>query len=189
MTLGNRRDPHQESNPAYFDFRAVDPKDPDFKSIFEYMVDNHPDPYRGKKFLCDDARLSLDSLRKYVAGTYGPGFGLVDTFMRRTGCYRLLYWLARRHGFILVEEPDIRWDQRKRLKTDNELDRVWVELRALLHDIDYQPGRKLSNYSARSRDKALALVQTLQEQLVGLDLALRNVNPQIDLFSTREDDR
>ena len=187
MTSGTRRDPHYDQDPVYFDFRRVDPADHDFKSIIEYMVENHPDPYRSKKALCAEARISVDSWRKYMGGTFGPGLGLLEQLMRRTGNHMLLYWLARRLGYILIEEPDIHWDQRKKLRTDNELDRIWVELRQLLHDLDYQPGKKLKNFSVKARNKALTRTRTLMEQLAGLTLALRNVNPQIDLFTAEED--
>lgn len=190
MTPGTRRVPGHDQDPAYFDYRRIDPTDPDFKSIIDFMVDRHPDPLKSKKGLCADARLSVDSFRKYMGGTFGPGIGLIDLFMRLTGNFMLLNWLARRHGFLLVQEPDIRWDQRKRLKTDNELDRIWVELRSLLHSLDYQPGKNGKNLKSscrRDRNQAIRKARVLMEQLVGLQIALENINPQIDLFTTGED--
>ena len=171
----------------YFDMCAVDPSDPDYVSLVEGMIDDHPDPYKSKKSLCADIGLSVDSLRKYNGGTYGPPFGLVERLMRLTGCYKPLYWLARRCGFILVPEQKAApsWDNRRKVREPLEFQRLFNDIMnelLVLESRDSRGARK-----QRSTNKALRLLQELQEQAEGWKILIRNQDPQLDMFTTPED--
>ena len=172
----------EERRKNYFDYRRVDPSDPDFISIIEGLIESHPDPIKSKKALCSDIGISVDGYRKSLAGRFGPAFGLVDRLMRLTGCYKPLYWLARRHGFIIICDQEIRWDNRRKLHSLNDLDKNLVQLKSILLDLQHPENKQSSRNSKKLRAKAKSLIRTIQEQLVGWDIAIQSVDPQIDFF-------
>jgi len=176
----------EEHRKNYFDYRRIDPADPDFIPIVEEMVESHPDPLKSKKGLCSDIGISVDGYRKSLAGRFGPAFGLVDRLMRLTGCYKPLYWLARRHGFIIVCDQEIRWDNRRKLHSLNDLDKNLVQLKSILLDLQH-PKVKLSSYNNKKlRTRAKLLIRTVQEQLVGWNISIENIDPQIDFFEEED---
>lgn len=171
----------------YFNFRSVDPTNPDCRPAIEEMVDNHPNPAKSRKGLCFDLKIHDDSLRKYLANRFGPPYGMIDRLMSLTGCYKPLYWLARRHGFILVPESILSWDRRRKLMTAEELQRAWLDLHKLHIDLmDHKSGSKPGIKTQKTQRKLRAHIRLLQEQLAGLLCALDNLSPQMDLFDREE---
>ena len=172
----------EERRTNYFNYRRIDPLDPDFVPIVEELIEAHPDPLKSKKGLCSDIGISVDGYRKSLAGRFGPAFGLVDRLMGLTGCYKPLYWLARRHGFIIVADEEIRWDNRRKLHSLNDLDKNLVQLKSILLDLQHPKVKRSSHNNKKLRTRAKLLIRIVQEQLVGWDIAISSIDPQINLF-------
>ncbi len=151
------------------------------------MVDTNPDPCKSRKALCADVGLHKDSLRKYLCNPLGPPFGLVEKFMRITGCYKPLYWLAHRGGFVIIREDATKWDRRRKLMSAIELRRLWLNFETIMFDLENWKLQKTKNQLKARSSKAQKLIQALKEELTGCDLLLSKSEPQIELFTAEED--
>jgi hypothetical protein len=166
----------------YFDYRHTDTTDPDPRPAIETMVERHPDPAKSKKALCYDLSLHEDSYRKYMVNPFGPPFGLVERLMQITGCFKPLYRLAWRCGFMLIPRRKISWDKRRKLMDIEELQRAWLDLQQLYIDLDPARGKSSRARVTDNRKKILSLVRLLQEQLEGIYHIIDNTDPQFSLF-------
>ncbi len=166
----------------YYDFRAVDANEPDPRPAIEYMVERHPDPARSKKALLFEMRVHEDSWRKYNINPFGPPWGLVDSLMKLTGCFKPLYRLAARHGFSLVQRRVIAWDRRKRLADIAELQQAFLDLQQQYLGLEPSEKKKLRVHSGDQRKKILGLIRKIQEQLEGVYFAVDNTDQQRSLF-------
>ncbi len=167
----------------YRDLRhGVDPNDPDCRTAIETLLDNHPDPRLSRKGLCADCQIHEDSLRKFLANRYGPPFGLVERLMRLTRCYKPLYWLARRCGFILIPDAAQTWDRRHKAPELVAIERTWLDLNLALNQMGTKNAPLPGAFLNKQRRTALDKIRALQEQLQGLRLSVESVDPQISLF-------